>query len=1185
LLLRKLELYGFKSFADKTEIEFGPGITAIVGPNGSGKSNISDAIRWALGEQSLRSIRGSKAEDIIFAGSAERRGAGVAEVSLVFDNTDGSLPLNFNEVTITRRQFRSGDSEFYINKTPCRLKDIQNLLADVGLGRETLSVVGQNKIDEILNAKPEERRVIFEDVAGITKYKQRKREALRKLEDTDNNLIRINDITSEIKNQLGPLAESAEKTKTYNRLHSELIACQLSLLLQKKAKAKQMVESCSLERLNLTQAEAGVQARIAVIETDKERLIDKLAAIDCQINDAEKAFNELNLEIERVTAKIAINDEKRQQTMAMLNRLKEEQEAINERWQQMRQKQEALLFQMADSEQKLAAETAELNKLSERQQEITARITELENLIASGNETTFGNLQELVAQRNRLRAAERELLVLTGRRQTIEQELAGYCQKLKQTEQELAALTADKSAVDVSLANILARQQQLREEKCIVSSSMADFTARQTDLANKLNEAKTRLRVLTDMQKEYEGFSRGIKAILKSNDNWRHGIFGAVAQLFSVPERYVVAIETALGAALQYLVCKDEAVAKHAIEFLKTNKLGRATFLPLNTVRPYKQKSSERAAATATGVVGLATDLVQCDPRFYGILEYLLGRTIVAEDIDAALRVAKQAGFGVKVVTLDGQLINPGGSITGGSIQKRESSFLSRSHEIAALNEEIEQMEKMLAGVIADGQKQQDLLAAYEQELAELQRQEQLLQVRQAERTVRIEQCITEIDRLKLAVKTVETELAECQQEQVRQQTLIAQLNSELAAVENRDSEHKQQLASWQDELQRLKSTKETVYSQWTEGKIVIKTLQQEIAAAKTALAQLTAEQQAVVAALEHNQAECRKISDLLSQYAAEEQTLKESVTALQTRRTALEQDKQGLFATKLNLLAGNQSLDKELKDLRRKSQQLQNRLHEIELMEAKYSYELEQCKEQLATQFGMTVSQAQALYRDEKPEVLVRTINSLQEEIKALGPVNPNAIEEYERLNERYQFLQQQYNDLVEAKGYLVKIIDEIDQTMSKQFKAAFQAINKHFQAIFGKLFGGGTASLNLLEPENLLDTGIDIVVQPPGKKLQNLTLLSGGERALTVIALLLAFLSYRPTPFCVVDEIDAALDEANVQRFSEFLSEYAAKTQFMVVTHRKGTMEAANVMYGVTMEQSGISKIVSVKFMDKAG
>lgn len=1185
MLLRKLELYGFKSFADKTEIEFGPGITAIVGPNGSGKSNISDAIRWALGEQSIRNLRGNKAEDIIFAGSSDHRALGVAEVTLIFDNSDGSLPLSFNEVTITRRVFRSGDSEYYINKAPCRLKDIHELLANTGLGREAMSVIGQNKIDEILNAKPEERRLIFEDAAGISKYKQRKREALRKLEDTSNNLTRVSDITTEIESQLAPLAESAEKTKCYQQLKATWTSCQLSLIMNKIAKAEKMVESAELERSNTSANEVAVSARLAVVEADKERQTNELAQNDRQIRETETALNQTNVEIEREAAKAAVIEEKSNQALQAQTRLVQQREVISQRLQNLDHKQMTLATEVT-AKQKLGAElTEESATFSQRYQSITQMIGQLENSLASGSQTAFGNLEEIVDQRNQLHTAERELTALTQRQQTLAEELAQYQRESAQAVQNLATRQAEISSVKDSIVKLGSEHKLTSEKKHDVQCKIEELTAQQTIVANKISELNSRLKILTGMQKEFDGFGRGIKAILKSNANWRQGIHGAVAQIISMPKQYITAIETALGGALQHLVCHDDWTAKQAIHFLQQNKLGRATFLPLNTIRPTHRKDAELAAATMTGVEGIAVDLVRCEPQFQSVMDYLLGRTIVAEDIDAALRVGKQTGFKMKVVTLDGQLVNPGGSLTGGSVQRRESSFISRTQEITTLKTQLPQLTGDLDLLAKKRDAQLAALAACEQQLQEIEQLQRQAMVHEAELAVHIAKCEQEITRLNLAVQTTTNACAACCQEQATWHEQQLQLASALSAVETRDNEHKQQLQVWQDDLQQLKAEKESVNNQLTELKVSAKALQQEIILAQTTLKQYSADRQTMTAELEQNSTERKQITGLLAQYARDLDTSNSAVAALRAKQAELEQSKQAALAQKLEILSQNQRTDKEIKELRHKNQQLQTRLHEIEIIATKYKYELSQCHEQITSQFGLSIAQARTLCREEDTEKLIAASRDLERQINELGPVNPTAVDEYQRLNDRYQFLQKQFNDLVAAKEYLGSIIAEINLTMSKQFKTAFQSINKHFQDIFSKLFGGGTASLDLLDPSNLLETGIEIEVQPPGKKQQNLALLSGGERSLTVIAVLLAFLTYRPAPFCVVDEIDAALDEANVQRFSEFISEYAQKTQFIVVTHRKGTMEVANVMHGVTMEQSGISKLVSVKFMDKAG
>jgi chromosome segregation protein len=1185
LLLRKLEAYGFKSFAEKTEMEFKSGITAIVGPNGSGKSNISDAVRWVLGEQNIRNLRGNKMEDVIFSGSAMRRPLGVAEVSLVFDNTDGLLPLDFNEVTITRRVFRSGDGEYFINKAPCRLKDIHDLLLDAGLSRESMTVISQNKIDEVLNSKPDERRSLFEEAAGIVKYKNRKKEALRKLEDTEQNLTRVLDITAEIETQLGPMAESAERTAKYNDLFAEQTACQVTLLLHRLSHAEKNLESVTLERAALADEDLAVATRLTVAETDKERFVDTLAELDEKVRDAEAALAHTATEIERLDGKTGIlaerldqerkNRDRVAQDIARIEQEKAENRARLEEWQASH------TAKKNQAEELRASQAGQDAALTQAAAAIAAALHRLE----AAKDETFGHLQELVTQKNALRTLERDQETQKTREAQLGKERESFAGQHQETSQSLGSVQWEKQALDQDLAATDTTAADLAARKRELDALLSEHTAAETRLNGELGQLASRIKVLGDMQEEYEGFGRGAKSVLKSDRPWRQGIHGAVAEVLTVRDAHIVAIETALGGALQHIIVASDDTAKAAVEYLKHNNLGRATFLPLNTIRPARPKDAETAAAHSQGALGFAASLVECEPRFRPVIDYLLARTVVAADIDAALKIARAAAFGVKIVTLDGQLINPGGSITGGSVGRREASFLGRSGEIAALRERFTTRENDLAAHRRQTAEIQTEAAALEEKIAAAQGRRRTLEVRQAELAVHAENTGAEIKRLDLALATIEAELAASRGEAAAIVARIAETAAAIAAMEQRDSEHKRRIAAWQNELRKLQADRETIAGSLTDSKIKLSALEQEVNAIAVNCEQYLQAEGRLNRQVASLRADNDRVAEDIARAEADLAALAQAKETLAAEKTAREKDRDAVLKDKLGILAKQAKLEREVKDLRRRQNNCQARLHELDLLAAKFGFEVTSCTDQLRDHFALDREQAQALFRPEDPEILAARADELAASIEELGPVNPAAIEEYARLKERYQFLRTQYDDLTAAKDYLLTILKDIDTTMAKQFKAAFLKINEHFGDLFVRLFGGGRAQLELDNPADILGTGIEIIVQPPGKKQQNLALLSGGERALTVIALLFAFLTYRPTPFCVLDEIDAALDEANVQRFSEFLQDYARSTQFIVVTHRKGTMEAADVMHGVTMEESGVSRLISVKFMDKAG
>lgn len=1185
MLLRKLEVYGFKSFADRSEIEFGPGITTIVGPNGSGKSNVSDAIRWALGEQSIRTLRGTKTEDVIFAGSSKRRPLGAAEVSLIFDNSDGLLPLDYSEVTITRRAFRTGESEYYINKTQCRLKDIHDLLADTGLGRDSMTVIGQNKIDELLNAKPEERRLMFEEAAGITKYKYRKREALRKLEDTQQNITRVQDLTGEIENQLSPLAESAERTAEYNQLREQLISCQATLLLDKLEYSEKMLESADLEQAALSESEMLASARLSVIETERERQTIELNQLDQDLNNTIAEINQIATELERSDGRIALFQEKIAQGQRDLERINKELYNLKNEQTQASSKL-AEIKELHSTKEAAANESAAcLEQLLGQDKEISERILQIEAQIQSGNDHNFDHIQQLVTERNNHRTAERDLTAQKARADNLEKEKQLFLKEMTAAFQQTEQVEADGRSLQAAISSIVAALETGANSKRNIQQDLARITTQEKLLVTEIEGLSSRVTVLTAMQEEYEGYGRGTKSVLKNNFPWNKGVCGAVGQLLTVEDQYLTAVEIALGGALQHVITDTDEIAKQAINFLKAQKLGRTTFLPLNTIKPQKPRENELAASKTNGAIGFASELVRCDPKYRSIIEYLLGRTIVAKNIEDALRIAKQFSHSVKIVTLEGELLNPGGSITGGSTGRRDASILGRQNEIENLHSQLLIKRKEHEGIQINLAEIRAELSCAENHLDQLSSQKHAAEIKLAEVSLRREKLQADAERLDFSLKTINAEIEISNQEETHLLHKIKAALDLISLLESQDTHFKQNLDILQNTFREIKSQKEDLSSLITEERIRLSTCKQELNSITAEINRLIQEELAKADYFKKIHEEQQAITVLgqqLHRQHAEETSARQDTVCVKEK---LEQKRQSCYDEKLGVMAEMQKTDREAKDLRRKVQTMQAKLHEMQLMSAKYEYELTYCLEQLNERYELTREQAQTVRRSEKTEELNQLIYALETHITQLGPVNPAAIEEYSRLKERYDFLQVQLGDLITAKEYLASIVADIDNTMSKQFKAAFAMISQYFQDTFIRLFGGGQASIHMLEPENVLESGIEIFVQPPGKKQQNLALLSGGERALTVIALLFAFLTYRPAPFSVVDEIDAALDEANVQRFSEFLSDFARNTQFIVVTHRKGTMEAADVMIGITMEESGVSRLLSVKFMEKAG
>ena len=1176
LQLKRLETYGFKSFADKIEIDFDKGITAIVGPNGSGKSNITDAIRWVLGEQNVRNLRGTKAEDIIFTGSAARRALGVAEVSLVFDN-DGTLPVDFKEVVITRRLFRSGESEFYINKGRCRLKDIYNLFADTGLGHDGMSIIGQNKIDEILNSKPEERRLFFEETAGITKYRNRKRESVRKLEDTEKNLVRVTDILQEIDNQLEPLAASAAKTREYNELQEDYKNCRLTEIHHKYTKLSETAAKQAGELQDSQDQVTAAETSVRLTELRKEELGKEILDLDRSLQELAEKNNALRDKIEGASSEIQVLEERGRQSKAARERILAQRAALEKEADTVRQE----LGQLAADKEQRAVELSGAEENLAKQKEASAalaqKLREQRELCSGLDSQREALTKKLMEKQNELLLIERDIENSTADRESreteaqtaatglaaLEAELQEQTTALEQAAQEQAGQEADREAGRTQLQQAETEAARIQEER--------------VKNRQELHAADSKLQFLRNMQQSYEGFGRAAKAVLKSQATWAGGVCGAVAELLQVPQQYITAIETALGSSQQNVVTEDTNTAKAAIAFLKKERLGRVTFLPLQSI--VVRTVSNGPERQDTGVIGYANEIVGTDAKYKKIADFLLSRTLVVDTLDHALALAKKHGYRLRIVTLEGELLNPGGSLSGGSQQHREASFLNRGGEISALEQktaELSAAEKRL--------EQEQMTAATARQAAadQLTKVEQMLQalaVRSAELRVARERLQAEksekavqLDQLQKLAAEFQQSFAKAQEQRVAAARQVRELETEQAALQAKVDEAREVFADLDQDADDL-------------GKYI-----NDCEVNRTVLEQelLRSQERALL-----KQRELEKAQEGAARTVEEEKALEngreESQQRLQSLRAENEEwqglydagqkEHKDVYAKRMAKLVESQNNDQAARDAARKLSSLQNRLHQLELAASQVKFSLEQCAEQLLADYGLTPERAAECALELSPAAVRQHMQTLEKKMADLGPVNPNAVQEYEELSKRSEFMQKQSRDLIAAKDNLLDILREMDITMTKQFKEAFQKINTYFGEIFVKLFGGGEARILLTDEANVLEAGVEIEVQLPEKKRQNLSALSGGERALTVIALLFSFLRYRPSPFSVLDEIDAPLDEANISRFGSFLRDYATQTQFIIVTHRKGTMEAADAMYGVTIEDAGVSKILSVR------
>ncbi len=1178
MYLKRLELIGFKSFADRTELEFVPGVTAVVGPNGSGKSNVSDGIRWVLGEQSAKSLRGAKMEDIIFAGSDSRKPVNFAEVSLTLDNTDHSLDLEYSEVTVTRRVYRSGESEYSINKRPCRLKDIMELFMDTGLGKEAYSIIGQGKIEEILSTKSEERRGIFEEAAGIVKYKNRKREAQKRLEETEQNLVRIHDIVSEINEQIGPLAEQAQTAKVYNGLHKQLVEHEVALYVQQIDTTHTKWEAASEKVKELQNELVRFSTEASAREADLEQAKYKVSQIDVSIEELQQALLLVSEETEKVEGQREVLKERlrnlsanRQQTMEQMHRLTEKQH---------------------EQEAALQAEQERVEAATQRMREATGELREAENQLASMVQALtddverlkgdyFEKINELTNLRNDIRHHQQTVQTsqvrvdrLLQEQARLEQEEAARLEKMEGYRQSLAEM---ERSIQAALSDYKALMDALRDSQAQIEAERRQLQ----QLEQRREASKSRLDMLKEMQADFAGFQQGVKEILKARERGFSGIHGAVAELLIVPEKCETAIEVALGGALQNVVVDNEAVGREAIAYLKKHNAGRATFLPLDVIRPRSLAAEDRRIVEKEeGVIGIASGLVTYAEQYRSIIESMLGNVIVTETLQQANKVARACQYRYRVVTLDGDIVNAGGSMTGGTLKKSSTNLLGRSRQA-------EELEADMVAIAAEIKEQQekivkltDIVKASEQEQEKLRALGESLRLKEQEVKGLQQQTEAEGRTLQERVFLLAQDLESYQLETGSANEKIARLEEKLLKVQNEEAELSRQISEAEAKRQEQLSSKEEMNQRITSLKVLTAQVTQEYQSRQEQVERLVQQRDMLKREWEEAQTTLRSLDEL-------EETNEASSAELDAKILEHRQDKERVAALiqerrneRATLYSRQEQVEHETKEIRKKVKAIEEGLHQEEVKVNRFDVELDHLLNKLTEEYELSYDLAKQKYPakgDMQQEQ--QLVNKLKKEIAALGTVNLGAIEEYDRLYERMQFLTAQEADLNEAKAMLYQVIDEMDEEMSRRFKQTFDDIREQFQDVFVQLFGGGRADLVLTTPDNLLETGVDIVAQPPGKKLQNLALLSGGERAFTAMALLFAILRVKPVPFCVLDEVEAALDEANVTRFAEYMRHFSKQTQFICVTHRKGTMESADVLYGITMQEGGVSKLVSVR------
>ena len=1180
MYLKRLELQGFKSFADKTILEFKPGITSVIGPNGSGKSNISDAIRWVLGEQSMKSLRGAKSEDIIFAGTQSRKSLGFAEVSIVIDNSDAKLPIEYSEVTVTRKLYRNGETGYFINKTPCRLKDILELFMDTGIGKDGYSIIGQGKIDEILSNKSEDRRHIFEEAAGIVKYRTRKQESEKKMEQTKLNLLRINDILTEIEGNIEPLKAQSEKAKQYLNLREELKNIEVGLFVYNINTYKEKLEQIIKDEEIMTAQRNTENEKLTSIQSLKDSLKQELDEITTQIEQMQNIGFESTNKIEKINSEIGISKERIQNNIANKERLESEIQELKTRIgelqeeEKQRQEKKANLFQNKEKfEEELKQKETELAKLtktlSDKELEIEAKKQKIE--------TNTDKKYEVLADIN---TQEANYENLEKRKKTLKIELENIISELDSTrdnKQELSKKFYEIQSKRNIVSNNL-QQETTEKESCM--NKIKDFEEEINKLNYQMNMKDARHKFLLETEKEKEGYIKSVKELLldcDKNPQLKKGMHGVLANLISVNKEYELAIEMCLGQALQNVVTETEEDAKKLVEHLRNNNLGRASFLPISSIRG---KRIENVISNGMkGVIGIASDLVKCDKKYTQIVLNLLGRTVVVEDMNIGISLAKMNNYSFRIVTLKGDVISSSGSITGGSVATKTVNILGRSREIEELEKEIKKLSKKIEEITLQKQKYLESITEVIEKVAGLEKELQDIEIVYAaenQKMVSIEENIYKLEQRRDKLKEEELSINKQKEESIKQkeekEQEVEKLNSEIKSL----SEEVEQFATVNKDNQKyiddlnfditnLKISVSSFIESEASIEEFVERIRQEILNNNN---NIENKNNTLNQAIKENAELQTKIDNLnseIEQIKAEVNNSSENIEKLKQLRT----EKNELLDKKEEEITNQFSILEGLKE----------QIVKMDFKKTKLEQDIEQLINTLWDEYEITPNNAGKYKKPNNIAQAQKEVSSIREKIKDLGSINIDSIEEYKKISERYDFMCEQRLDLENTVAKLRKVISEMTQTMEQQFKEKFEIINKNFNEVFIELFGGGKAELILTDEDNVLECGIDIRVQPTGKKLQNMMLLSGGEKAFTAIALLFAILKINPAPFCILDEIEAALDDVNVYRFAEYLKKFSQASQFLVITHRKGTMEVADTVYGVTMEENGISKLLSMK------
>ncbi|MBO5260981.1 MAG: chromosome segregation protein SMC [Coprococcus sp.] len=1180
MYLKSIEVNGFKSFANKIVFKFNHGITCIVGPNGSGKSNVADAVRWVLGEQSAKSLRGSKMEDVIFSGTELRKPQGSAYVAITLDNSDHSLPIDYNEVTVARRVYRSGESEYLINGTVSRLKDVTSLFFDTGIGKEGYSIIGQGQIEKILNGKPEERRELFDEAAGIVKFKKNKAAAEKSLEAERDNLSRVNDILKELEKQVGPLKEQSETARKYLAFKSELRNLDANAFLLEVEKLKEALEE---DRKRLEIVNGDIEDNRRAYEQTKE-----------EYEQIERTLEELNSEID--LSKNQIHE-------AKLNRerLEGEINVLNQQIITHRMTDQSTQEQIDRINSQIEANERELKGYTSEKQGLGDSVTDIEALLDKARKESEDLEKYIEDCQREIEDCKSDIIEYVHESGTLQAKVGRYDAMLEninfrktQLNQRLLQFKSDDATDRKEYDSLLTQLKELEEAVKLILDDLDTNTASLNDnqernkanreLIHNTNErlsaTRSKLEALRNITERYDGYGNSIRRVMEQKQ-WNPGILGVVADIITVKQQYEIAVETALGGSIQNIVTEDDATAKRMISYLKTNKLGRATFLPLNTITVRGQINKE--VLSLEGVIGVASDLVDNDPRYDTLVKNLLGRIIVVDNIDNALKVARKYNQSLRLVTVEGELINPGGSMTGGAF-KNSSNLLGRKRELDELKEEITNLN---ATAQAAAKLDEELKESREHLKAEIERGNRELQeayLKKNTLSISAEQIKEKLDETERVFASIEKEISELNNQineininksqladnNKKHEQLKLQAEERITELESHSQEDKDKLAECNRRVSELLISYNSIMQKDEFIESNINRINEEIERCKNELMEYTSK----------GSSSAMLINELEEKIKAIKKSIEDttqSIADVEERLSSYIQNREELTKNHKEFFDKREELSEKITGLEKDSYKLETAI-------SKNSEKSDELCSYMWEEYEITYNTARDMKDDNLSDLtsLKKEIAAVKAKIKSLGDVNVNAIEDYKEVSERYEFLKTQHDDIVLAETNLVNIIGELEKSMQEQFTQKFKEIQTMFDRVFKELFGGGRGALELVDSDDLLETGIRIIAQPPGKKLQNMMQLSGGEKSLTAIALLFAIQSLKPSPFCLLDEIEAALDDSNVRRFARYLDRLTKDTQFIVISHRKGTMEAADILYGITMQEKGVSTLVSVNLIE---